>query len=71
MIARGYQSGETGSLAVFEYSFLLTASFWAWVLWGEALAPVDFLGIAMIVASGAIIAGAGPAAAARPAGPAE
>ena len=59
LISRGYQSGETGSLAVFEYSFLLTASFWAWVLWGETLAAVDFLGIAMIVASGAIIASSG------------
>jgi drug/metabolite transporter (DMT)-like permease len=56
MIARGYQSGETSRLAPFEYSFLLTASFWAWVLWGEALAPLDFLGIAMIVVSGAIVA---------------
>ena len=64
MIARGYQTGETGSLAVFEYSFLLTARFWAWFLWGEALAPVDFLGIAMIVASGAIIASARPPASA-------
>ncbi|MBA3325509.1 MAG: DMT family transporter [Rhodobacteraceae bacterium] len=62
MIARGYQSGKTSALAVFEYSFLLTASFWAWVLWGEALMPVDFLGIAMIVASGAIIASAGAGA---------
>ena len=31
-----YQSGETGALAVFEYSFLLSASFWAWVLGPEA-----------------------------------
>ena len=35
--ARGYQTGETSLLAVFEYSFLVTASFWAWVLWGERL----------------------------------
>jgi drug/metabolite transporter (DMT)-like permease len=60
LIARGYQSGDTGSLAVFEYSFLLTASFWAWVLWGEALRPADFLGVAMILASGALIAGSAP-----------
>lgn len=71
MIARGYQSGETGSLAVFEYSFLLTASFWAWILWGEALKPVDFLGIAMIVAAGAIIAGGGAAPVARRVGAAD
>jgi drug/metabolite transporter (DMT)-like permease len=69
LIARGYQSGETGTLAVFEYSFLLTAGFWAWVLWGEALRPLDFGGIAMIIVSGAIIAGA-PARPGPPAAPA-
>ena len=26
MLYRGYQSGETGALAVFEYTFLLVAS---------------------------------------------
>jgi drug/metabolite transporter (DMT)-like permease len=56
LIARGYQSGETSALAVFEYAFLLTASFWAWALWGETLAPLDFVGIAMIVAAGAMVA---------------
>ena len=65
MIARGYQTGETARLAVFEYAFLLSASFWAWMLWGEALARVDFLGIAMIVASGALIASGGAPPAAR------
>lgn len=58
LIARGYQSGETSALAVFEYSFLLTASLWAFVLWGETLAPLDFAGIAMILASGAVVAAA-------------
>ncbi len=57
LIARGYQSGATSALAVFEYSFLLTASFWAWILWGERLAAPDFIGIAMILASGALIGG--------------
>lgn len=59
MVARAYQSGETAALAVFEYSFLLCAGFWAWLLWGETLAPVDMIGIALIFASGAIMAGRG------------
>ncbi len=70
MIARGYQSGPTGTLAVFEYSFILTISFWAWILWGEALAPVDFIGIAMIVGSGVVIA-TGPQAPSATVSPAE
>jgi drug/metabolite transporter (DMT)-like permease len=67
MVARGYQSGETSALAVFEYAFLLAAGGWAWLIWGEALAPLDFLGIAMIVASGMAIAAAPPPAGAAPA----
>jgi drug/metabolite transporter (DMT)-like permease len=59
MIARAYQSGETATLSVFEYSFLLCASFWAWLLWGQTLAPVEMIGIVMILASGAIMAGLG------------
>ena len=55
-ITRGYQSGETAILAVFEYSFLITASFWAWVVWGQQLDALGYPGIAMIVGSGAIVA---------------
>lgn len=61
-VTRGYQSGETSYLTVFEYSFLISASFWAWVIWGEALDAASGLGIAMIVASGVIIAWRGAAA---------
>lgn len=61
MIARGYQRGETSYLAVFEYSFLLAASAWAWLLFGDRLQPVDVIGIVMIIASGLLIArAAGP-----------
>lgn len=66
MIARGYQSGETSALAVFEYAFLLTVSAWAWLLFGDALEPVDVLGIALIVASGLLIARAARTAVLRP-----
>jgi drug/metabolite transporter (DMT)-like permease len=55
-ITRGYQSAETSYLAVFEYAFLITASLWAWLLWGETLDAAGVLGIAMIIASGTIIA---------------
>ena len=33
-ITKGYQAADTSYLAVFEYSFLLTATGWAWLLWG-------------------------------------
>jgi drug/metabolite transporter (DMT)-like permease len=63
MIAKGYQSGETSFLTVFEYFFLVSVTFWAWALWGERLDAAAFLGLALIVASGTVIA----ASAARPA----
>ena len=56
LITRGYQQAATSVLAVFEYSFLITATLWAWVLWGQALEPSGYLGIALIIASGALMA---------------
>jgi drug/metabolite transporter (DMT)-like permease len=56
MLVRGYQSGETSYLAIFEYSFLITANFWAWTIWGETLDALAFAGMALIVASGVVIA---------------
>lgn len=65
MVFKGYQSGETGTLAVFEYFFLISATFWAWLLWGERLDAPTALGIGLIAAAGAVIAAApGPVQAA-------
>jgi drug/metabolite transporter (DMT)-like permease len=67
MITRGYQTAETSYVTVFEYSFLVTASGWAWAIWGETLDAASLLGVAMIVASGTIIATAANAGARAPA----
>jgi drug/metabolite transporter (DMT)-like permease len=61
MIARGYQSGETSLLAVFEYFFLASVTFWAWVVWGETIDAPSLVGIALIVAAGLAIAGSAAA----------
>ncbi len=55
-LTRGYQSGETSALSVFEYSYLVFAGFWGWAIWSEALDVRTLLGIALIVAAGAVIA---------------
>jgi drug/metabolite transporter (DMT)-like permease len=70
MIAKGYQSGETSVLTVFEYFFLVSVTFWAWVLWGDRLDPSGWLGLALIISSGVVIAAAAraPAQAAAAAG---
>jgi drug/metabolite transporter (DMT)-like permease len=55
LIFRGYLLGEAGYVAVFEYSLLVFASFWAWILWDEAVGLVAFAGMALIAAAGMII----------------
>lgn len=56
LISQGYLLGEAGYVAVFEYSLLVFASFWAWVLWGQTVDPLSFVGMIMIAGAGAVIA---------------
>ncbi len=56
LIFRGYQLGEASQVAVFEYSLLVFASFWAWVLWGQTVPPLGLAGMALIALAGSIIA---------------
>jgi len=56
LLTRGYQLGEASYVAINEYSLIVFASFFAWVMWGQTLGLLALLGIALIVVSGAIIA---------------
>lgn len=56
LLVRGYQLGEAGHVAIFEYSLLIFASFWAWVLWGQTVSAFGFVGMALIALAGAVIA---------------
>lgn len=53
---RGYQMVDASTLSAFEYSFLLFASIWGWILWSETLGPWDMVGMAMITVAGIVIA---------------
>ncbi len=55
LIFHGYLLGEAGHVAVFEYSLLVFASFWAWVLWGQTVGPLALFGMVMIAVAGAMI----------------
>jgi drug/metabolite transporter (DMT)-like permease len=55
-IFRAYQIGEASQVAIFEYSLLIFASVWAWYLWGQSVPPLGLLGMALIIASGAVMA---------------
>ncbi len=60
-LTRGYQLAEASYAAVFEYSFLVFAAFWALVLFGRAPGAMEVSGIFLILVSGLLIA-ASPAA---------
>jgi len=55
-LTRAYQIGETSYIAIFEYSFLIFAGFWGWILWGDTLGPLALVGVGAIVLSGTVIA---------------
>ncbi len=55
-IFRAYVIGEASRVAIFEYSLLVFASIWAWFLWGQGVPALGILGMALIVAAGAVIA---------------
>ncbi|MEM7472609.1 MAG: DMT family transporter [Pseudomonadota bacterium] len=54
-ITRAYQIADASRVAVFEYAFLISAGFWAYILWGEAPDALGFLGIGLIVTAGVVI----------------
>jgi drug/metabolite transporter (DMT)-like permease len=56
LIFRGYQLGEASHVATFEYSLLVFASFWAWVMWGQTVPPLGLAGMALIALAGSTIA---------------
>ncbi|MGB0506658.1 MAG: DMT family transporter [Pikeienuella sp.] len=56
LIAQAYRTGAPPVVAVFEYSFLIFASLWAFLLWGSTNNLLAWVGIFVIVAAGIIMA---------------
>lgn len=55
LLFRGYQLGDAAQVAIFEYSLLITAAFWGWIMFGQTLSATAVLGMVLIAASGAVI----------------
>ena len=55
LITRAYLLADASHVAVFEYSFLISAGVWSYILWGEMPDTIGFVGIALIVAAGTVI----------------
>ncbi len=56
LIFRGYQLGEASFVAVFEYSLLIFASVWAYIIWDQTVPALGLLGMALIALAGIVIA---------------
>ena len=56
LTTRGYQSAETSYVALFDYTFIVSAGLTGWIVWGDALDAQALAGVALIVGSGAFIA---------------
>lgn len=56
LLTRAYQICEPTYLSIFEYSLLVFASFWAWILFAQSITAQGAVGIVLIVLSGTVIA---------------
>lgn len=54
--ARAYQTAEASFLAPFDYGYLVFATLWGVLYWGEAVSAPMVLGMAMIAGGGAYVA---------------
>jgi len=52
---RAYLLAEASHVAVFEYSFLIAAGIWGYVLWGQVPDALALLGMACIIGAGIVI----------------
>ncbi len=55
-LTRAYQSAESSWLAPFDYSYLVFATFWGMVMWGEIPDIQSFIGMSIIAAAGSYVA---------------
>jgi drug/metabolite transporter (DMT)-like permease len=56
LLTRGYQLGEASYVAINEYSLIVFAAIFGWIIWDQTLGVLALVGIACIITSGSIIA---------------
>lgn len=56
LLTRAYQVASPSYLAVFEYSLLVFASIWAWIIYGDTVTGQALIGMGLIALSGSVIA---------------
>ena len=56
MMIRAYQITDASRASVLEYMILPASAFWSYVIWGQTLSALAWVGMALIVAAGTLIA---------------
>lgn len=56
MFVKAYQMAEVSRVSVFEYVILPASALWGFLLWGETLGLLAWIGMALIALAGVIIA---------------
>ena len=56
LISQAYRIGDPTYVAVFEYSFLIFAAIWTYLLWNKGIGIDAVFGIALIIICGSVIA---------------
>jgi drug/metabolite transporter (DMT)-like permease len=56
MFVKAYQMAEVSRVSVFEYVILPASALWGFILWGESLSWIAWIGMALIALAGVIIA---------------
>ena len=56
MCIRDSQLADAGRVSVFEYVILPASALWGFILWGETLSWLAWVGMALIALAGIIIA---------------
>ena len=54
-LAKAYQSAEASWLAPFDYTYMIFATFWGFVFWGDIPDALTFTGMALIATAGAFV----------------
>ena len=55
-LSRAYQTAESSWLAPFDYSYLIFATFWGYVMWGHVPDAFSFAGMGLIAGAGIYVA---------------
>ena len=56
MITKAYQMAETSYMSIFEYSYLISAGLFGWLLWGSVFGASEFTGMGLIIVAGVVAA---------------